>query len=184
MRATLPFFYLGFGMILWFGMTLISSAWAQSPLVAWGQGRFEAAETPEEINVRLEKAKKESIAASNFMVRKAVGKRLDGKPNMCRGYQIDTTESRMRITCDDKPTIDIMLDGSKTIYPNPRGKDLEILAEVNDATISQTFESKIAGLKVIYTFSRGKLRVRKEIFSDYLGKPLVIEADYVLKRSR
>ena len=155
---------------------------ADGSLVRWAQGRFEAKETAEEIELRLEQARKESVNASGLMVRTLIGSRLDGKPHMCRGYQIETNRERLRIKCDDKPTIDIMLDGSKTIYPNPRGKDLEILAQIDGPTITQAFESKVAGLTVIYTFSRGNLKVRKEINSEYLGKPLIIEADYAQKR--
>ena len=112
------------------------------------------------------------------MVRQMVGSRLNGKPHMCRGYDIETNKTRLRITCDDKPTIDVKLDGTPTVYPNPKGDDLEIIAQVEKTTITQSFASKVAGLTVVYTFRPGRLIVRKEIKSDYLGKPLIIEAEY------
>ena len=163
-------------------LLLSNVAFADDSLVRWAQGRFESVDSPEAIENRLEMARKKSLDASSFMVRKVAGTRLKGKPHMCRGYQIETNEQRLRITCDDKPTIDIMLDGSMTVYPNPKGKDLEIRAQVDGTTITQVFEGNMVGMTVVYTFSYGNMRVRKEIVSDYLGKPLIIEADYAQKR--
>ncbi len=156
-------------------------AFAESPLVSFAQGKFTCDENETQIKKKQAAASKKSLDASSFLVRQFAGSRLENFPHVCRGYEISTTAKAMTITCDDKPTLKIMLDGTPTKYPAKDGKTFENVAKVNGSKIVQDFRGEKGAITVTYVFSDGKLNVHKKVESGYLGAPLEHQFTYSQK---
>ena len=157
---------------------LFSVAEASSDLVRFAQGEFVCAESDEKLKERKDQALRKTLDASNFLVRTIAESKLEGKPDVCDGYQISTTADTMTVTCDSKPTIDIKLDGTATVYPTKDSNTIEVIADVEGTIITQDFQGETGRMRVIYKFSEGQLWVTKIISSEYLGVPLRIDIPY------
>jgi hypothetical protein len=147
-------------------------------LEQWAQGNFYCQSTVKEVENERQKAMEETLKASNIIIRTLAEPKLQGLPHICKGYQIKTVENIMHITCDDLPTIAIMLDGTPTQYPNDDGSGFNVIADVQNTKIVQDFQGENGGIVVTYQFSEGKLFVTKTINSGYLGKALTVSFGY------
>ena len=157
---------------------LLAIAQAEVNLTQWAQGEFVCEETVEEINQRRGRALEKTLAASNFLIRTVIDGKMEGKPDVCRRYQIQSNEDIMTVTCDDKPTVDIRLDGNPTIYPKPDNGTFGVVADVRGTIITQDFQGENGSIRVIYEFSAGRLLVTKIISSEYFGAPLRVDVAY------
>lgn len=164
--------------MLFFSIVL---AQASPDLQLWAQGNFQAVDALDVVEKRREKAVQETLDASNIFIQALAASKLEGRPHICSKYDFSTAGNTMTVTCDDRPTIEVKLDGTATKYPKKDGSDLEIIADVKGTTVVQNFQSSNGGMEVIYQFSEGSLVVTKKIDSDYLGKPIVLVMKYQKK---
>jgi hypothetical protein len=170
-----------FVFVLFVSLLIPLTAAAESPLVSWAQGTFTCDNSESEIKKKQAAAAKKTLDASSFLVRQFGASKLQDFPHVCRGYQISTTATTMTVTCDDKPTLDIMLDGTPTKYPTENGKTFENVATVNGSKIVQDLRSEKGAITVTYVFSEDKLHVHKQVESDYLGVPHQHTFEYTRK---
>ena len=89
---------------------------------------------------RKEKALKTTLDSTNFMIRGMAESRLKGAPYMCRAYNFESLPNVLRVTCDDRPIIDIRLDGKPTHYPTKKDGGFSSVAKVTPKRIVQSFE--------------------------------------------
>lgn len=156
----------------------IISAHASPELQLWAQGSFQTTESMEILEKEREKALQETLEASNIIIQTLAASKLEGRPHICTKYDFSTAGNTMTVTCDDRPTIDIKLDGTPTKYPHKDSPDLEIIADVKGTMVIQKFQGSNGGMEVIYQFSEKELVVTKKIDSSYLGKPLSLTMRY------
>jgi hypothetical protein len=117
-------------------------------------------------------ALKEKLIASNIFVRTVIVGEVGEKPDVCRRYQIQTSEQIMTVTCDDKRTVDIGLDGNPTIYPKRDKECFEVITEVSGTKIIQDFQG------AVYESSEGQMFVTKIISCEYFGTSFKVEVSY------
>ena len=148
---------------------------------AFPTGTFFRIESAEQVKKDRKKALEQTLSASSFWVRGAARSRLEGKPYSCIQYKFESKSESLFVQCDDRQQIEIRLDGTPTIY---KGKThtMKVIAKVEGNTITQRFDVKKGGLKVVYTFLEGEVRVQKIIESSYLGKPLMLNNRYKIQR--
>jgi hypothetical protein len=161
------------------GLLCTSLLWAFSI----EEGSYVSVQSTAEMNKRKKNALKKTLASSNFFIRSMVESRLDGKPYMCSGYRFEHLPSVLRVTCDDRPVIDIHLEGKPTHYPTPNG-GFSSIAEVKEKKIIQRFDADNGGFSVVYIRTEKGLDVVKSIYSSYLGAPLEVRASYVLSSAQ
>jgi hypothetical protein len=156
-------------------LMLLSTSFAENQ---WGQGVFYCEKSEKDIDTQRQVAIHKTLMSSNIIVRNLAGPRLEGKPHICRVYDVQSTEKTLTVTCDARPTIEIQLDGTPTKYPTKDGGTVEVIAQVTGNTIVQNFEGDSGSLQVRYDFQREKLLVTKTISSGYFGTPLVMQVVY------
>lgn len=119
-----------------------------------------------------------SLEASNFIVRTIAASSLETQPTMCAQYLFEYTGPTLYVQCDDHPNIAVHLDGRPTQYPKKDGTFMEVVASVQQNTITQVFPFTNGTLTVIYKYDNGHFWVQKSIESPYLGLPVVAEGTY------
>ncbi|MBM76210.1 MAG: hypothetical protein CMK59_12475 [Proteobacteria bacterium] len=148
---------------------------------SWANGSFIPKESMHVIHQRREQAKAETLDASNFLVRNLATSKLDEKPYICAQYDFEAKGTVLKVTCDDRGSISINLNGEPTEYKKPDGTTLNVVAKVDGSQVTQTFVGESGGLKVVYLFSQEGVLVTKSISSSYLGKALTVDVFYRLK---
>ena len=151
---------------------------AENPIRAYAQGQFTAIPTMEEMESIRDAKVAESVSDVNLVIRHIVSSRLKEFPHVCTNYSISTNEETLSIQCDDKPRIDVHLNGNPTQYPKPDGTTFDVIALVEGNTIVQEFPGKNGHLVVTYEFSDGYLLVTKSVNSSYLTKPMDLVVRY------
>ena len=101
-------------------LLLMSVAMANSDLNEWAQGNFTCVSF-EDASRQRDLSVEQALAASNIVVRNIAASKLQGTPHICNHYSITTNNDTMTVVCDDKPVIDIKIDGSATTYPKNDG---------------------------------------------------------------
>ena len=157
---------------------VLSFAHATSSWQAWANGYFVPREQMESIYQRREHSKVKTLEASHFLVRSLAGPQLDQKPYICKEYHFEMDGPILNVTCDDRGSIGINLNGQPTQYTRPDGTVMKVVAQVEGAMITQAFAGEDGGLKVTYLFSEEGVIVTKSISSTYLGLPLSVEVFY------
>ena len=143
-------------------------------------GVFVCVQSEDTVEKRKNVALEKTASESNFLIRSKVRDYLKGKPDMCRTYSVENHSKGFRITCDDKPTIDLRTDGTPTEYPSPKGK-FSRTAKVTSGQVVQNFDFAKAGFRVTYIQTEKGFDVIKSISSSYLGAPLKVRASYIKK---
>lgn len=161
--------------ILWL-LCVLSPIWAFSI----EKGEYICVQSTEDLERRKQQALEKTLQSMNFLMRSMAESRLTGKPYMCRTYIIEPTENILRVTCDDKPVIEIRLDGTKTEYSTKEGSYASI-AKVDERQIFQTFDAGKGGFSVTYIRTEKGFDVVKSIFSSYLKESLTVRASYIRK---
>ena len=154
-----------------------STAFAIEPFNHRAQGVFQCVEKDTDLKQKKDAALQKTLSKSSFLIRPLANSKLKGKPNICKQYQISTKDAEMKVKCDDKIQITLMLDGTPTTYPSKDGP-ISVIARVEDNRITQTFQVSKGGMSVEYIFHEDRLQVIKTIDSSYLGAPLVVSVDY------
>ena len=145
--------------LFWIGLV----AQATPQLQQMAQGTFTLSVPMEEMERERDRALRETLDASNIVVRTIAESKLENNPHICRSYVIETASNAMSVTCDEKPTINIKLDGTPTQYPIEDGTFLEVIANVESDRVVQKFQGENGGLEVLYQFTAGELLVTKTI---------------------
>jgi hypothetical protein len=158
-------------------LLFVSIALANSELQNWAQGKFSCTSV-EEVSRQRDVALQEALDATNIVVRTVVESKLTGSPHICANYLFATSTDTMTVTCDDRPVIDIKLDGTATIYPKGDGSTFQSVALVKGNQIIQTLQGENGQLQVVYVFSEGGVVVTKKISSPYLGKSIEVVIPY------
>ena len=153
-----------------------------SPIWAFSieKGEYICVQSTEEVESRKERALEKTLDAMNFLTRSMAESRLRGKPYMCRRYIMEPADNILKVTCDDKPVIEIHLDGTSTEYPTKEGSYSSI-AKVDEQQIFQTFDAGKGGFSVTYIRTEKGFDVVKSIFSPYLSVALTVRASYIPK---
>ena len=155
----------------------VSTTFATEPFNHRAQGVFHCIEKDTDLKQKKAAALQKTLSKTSFLIRPLANSRLQDKPDICKQYRISTKDTEMKVQCDDKTQITLMLDGTPTIYPTKDGP-LSVIAQVKDNRITQTFQVSKGGLSVEYIFHEDRLQVIKTIDSSYLGTPLVVSVDY------
>ena len=150
---------------------------AQDIFLQRAQGSFQCEESLAEQQRKKDAALKKTLSKTSIVIRHLAASRLKDKPNLCARYTFSTKDKEMKVQCDDKPKITLMLDGTPTSYPTKKGK-ISVIATISENRIKQSFEGDKGGLTVEYIFEADHLRVVKTISSRYLGAPLVLDTRY------
>lgn len=142
-------------------------------------GSYVCVQSEQQMEKRKEEALKVTLDATNFMIRGMAESRLKGTPYMCRTYNFESLPNVLRVTCDDRPIIDIRLDGKPTHYPTKNDGGFSSVAKITPKKIIQSFDGGRGGFSVEYIQTQTGFDVLKTIRSPYLGKPLKVRASYV-----
>jgi hypothetical protein len=161
---------------------LTSTVYAES-LFAELSGTFTPTTSYETIVSERDASVARSLEASNFIVRTIAASTLSTQPRMCAQYQFEHKENVLFVQCDDHPNISVYLDGRPTRYPKKDGTSIDVIAKVQDDTITQVFPFPNGTLTVIYKYEQDQFWVQKSIESPYLGLPVVAEGTYRAKIS-
>ena len=91
--------------------------------VAFGSACGEVAQEVQDTNLKHKKAAalQKTLSKTSFLIRPLANSRLQDKPDICKQYRISTKDTEMKVQCDDKTQITLMLDGTPTIYPTKDG---------------------------------------------------------------
>ena len=143
-------------------------------------GVYTCVQSVETVQKRKDTALEQTLSKTNFIIRAAAKKRLEGKPDMCRTYAVKNHAKGFQITCDKRPMIDLRTDGTPTEYPTPKGS-FSRTAQVRSDQIVQTFDFGQATFEVIYIQTTTGFDVIKSIESSYLGAPLRVRVSYTKK---
>ena len=158
-------------------LLFMSIALANSELENWAQGNFSCASF-EDATRQRDLSVEQALAASNIVVRNIAASRLKDSPHICHNYSISTNNDTMTVVCDDKPVIDIKIDGSATTYPKNDGTTFQSVALVEGNRVTQNLQGENGQYLVIYVFSEKGLEVTKKISSPYLGKSIEVVIPY------
>jgi hypothetical protein len=156
------------------GWLLTSPSWAFSI----EEGSYVCVQSATEMKNRKKSALQKTLKSTNFLIRGMAESRLKDKPYMCTAYRFEHLPSVLRVTCDDRPVIDIHLEGKPTHYPTPKG-GFSSVAQVDKYNIIQRFDAENGGFSVTYVRTEQGFDVVKSIYSSYLGVPLEVRASYV-----
>ena len=143
-------------------------------------GEYSCVQSVDTVQKRQDAALEKTLAKTNFIIRSAARERLKGQPDMCRTYAIENHAKGFKITCDQKPTIDLRTDGTPTEYPTPKGS-FSRTAKVSSDRVVQTFDFGKASFEVTYIVTETGFDVVKSIESSYLGAPLRVRVSYIKK---
>ena len=160
-------------------ISLVSVAHADT--FAGLSGIFVPTTSYEQIMTARNASVERSLEASNFIVRTVAASSLSKQPTMCSRYQFQHTDTILYVQCDDHPNIPVYLDGRPTQYPKKDGTSVDVVANVQDNTITQVFPFPNGTLTVVYKYEQGQFWVQKSIESPYLGLPVVAEGTYQLQ---
>jgi hypothetical protein len=141
-------------------------------------GQFVSTTSYEQIMAERNDSVDRALEASNFIVRAVASTSLETQPTMCAKYQFEATETVLFVQCDQHPKIAVHLDGRPTLYPKKDGTYMEVVAAVENNSITQVFPFTNGTLTVVYKYERGTFWVQKSIVSPYLGLPVVAEGSY------
>ena len=147
-------------------------------------GAYVCVQTEQQLEKRKEDALKVTLEATNFMIRGMAESRLKGTPYMCRAYNFESLPNILRVTCDDRPVIDIRLDGKPTHYPTKKDGGFSSVAKIEPQKIIQSFDASRGGFSVEYIQTLSGFDVVKTIHSPYLGEALRVRASYVLSKKK
>ena len=142
-------------------------------------GPYVCVQSEQQMEKRKQDALKVTLDATNFMIRGMAESRLKGTPYMCRFYNFESLPNVLRVTCDDRPVIDIRLDGKPTHYPTKKDGGFSSVAKVEPKKIIQSFDAGRGGFSVEYIQTQSGFDVVKTIYSPYLGEALRVRASYV-----
>ena len=147
-------------------------------------GAYVCVQTQKQMEKRKEEALKITLDSTNFMIRGMAESRLKGSPYMCRDYNFESFPNVLRVTCDDRPIIDIRLDGKPTHYPTKKDGGFSSVAKVTPKRIVQSFDGSRGGFSVEYIQTQSGFDVVKTIHSPYLGEPLRVRASYIPSKEK
>ena len=156
-----------------FLLNIIPDAMALDPLYTFAQGTYRCVSTQKEQKILRRAAIKKSIEGGSLLVRTFAPKAFKEQPHICQEYRFETKENQMHVVCDTRPAIDIMLDGSPTIYKGEKGT-ISSVAQINGSEVIQEFSGKNGRLTVTYEFFEHKLKVIKTIENSKLPAPFVL----------
>ena len=159
-------------------LMLVHQAKASLSWEDWAKGSFSPKESLDSIYQRREASKQATLESSNFIVRNLAAPKLEEKPYICKEYRFEMEYPVLTVTCDDRGSISINLNGQPTEYKRPDGTSMKVVAQVEGSQITQAFAGEEGGLKVVYLFSEEGVVVTKSISSTYLGLPLSVEVFY------
>ena len=128
---------------------------------------------------KRQEALKQTLDSTNIVIRTLAASKLEHQPNMGVDYVLSYSINTLPVKCDAHPSIAVHLDGRPTQYPKKDGTFMEIVAEVKENTILQTFPFANGSLKVIYRLENEQFWVEKSIYSSYLGMPLSVSSTYI-----
>ena len=146
------------------------------------EGSYVCVQSQQQVEKRKQEALDVTLRSTNFMIRGMAESRLKGTPYMCRTYNIVSLPNVLRVTCDERPVIDIRLDGTPTHYPTKKDGGFSSVAKIESKKLIQKFDGSRGGFSVVYIQTESGFDVVKSIYSPYLGEPLRVRASYVLSK--
>lgn len=146
------------------------------------EGSYVCVQSQQQVEKRKQDALDVTLRSTNFMIRGMAESRLKGAPYMCRTYNIVSLPNVLRVTCDERPVIDIRLDGKPTHYPTKKDGGFSSVAKVEPQKLIQQFDGSRGGFSVVYIQTESGFDVVKSIYSPYLGEPLRVRASYVMSK--